>query len=176
MSGEWTGTSTPYLGSGQGDVWKQEAAAQGRKGSQRIVFAGETPASAETAGALGVPVDTMVVARQRLILSDDEPVELAVSYWPLAVAGGTLLARPGKIRGGAVTFLAECGYTPTSVEEQVYTRPATAEERDVLHLEPSEWVLVLVRSISGDDGRPYEAAVNVSPGRVGRLNYSMKVA
>ena len=171
----WTGSSTPYLEEGQGDVWRDEAATQGRKGSQRITWAGELEPPKAVMSALGLPPDSHAISRQRLILLDDQPVELANSYWPMEIAQNTDLAQPKKIRGGAVTLLAGLGHRPSSVDEVVHTRPPTDEERRTLQLADTEWVLVLTRTITGEDGRPYEAAVNVSPGRVGRLNYSMKV-
>lgn len=75
-----------------------------------------------------------------------------------------------------MTLLAELGCTPGTVDEDVQTRPATPEEAEALKLpDSSHWVLVLTRTISTPDGRPYEVSVMVSPGRVGRLHYSMKV-
>lgn len=172
----WTGSSTPYLGSEQGDAWRQEAAALGRFGTQRITWAGETEASEEVSAALDLPPGSSVIGRQRLILLDEQPIELAYSYWPTDLARDTDLAQPRKIRGGAVSLLADLGYQPASVDEQIRTRPPTAEEIRALVLsDPREWVLTLTRTITNDDGRPYEASIMVSPGRIGRLNYSMKV-
>lgn len=175
-SAQWTGSSTPYLDSGQGDVWQQEAAGLGRSGTQRITWAGETEAPEEIRAALGLPAGSGVIARQRLVLLDGQPIELANSYWPIDVAGGTDLAQPRKIRGGAVSLLANLGYRPASVDEQIQTRPPTDEEIHALALDDThEWVLTLTRIITGNDGRPYEASVMVNPGRIGRLTYSMKV-
>jgi DNA-binding GntR family transcriptional regulator len=172
----WTGSSTPYIESGHGDAWGKEAAGQGRKGTQRILKAEEGPAPLAIASALGTPAGSPVILRQRLILLDDSPIELAHSYWSASVASGTALAATGRIRGGAVSLLAELGYSPGSVTEDVYTRPPTKEEAEALQLtDNSEWVLTLTRTISTPDGHPYEVSVMVSPGRIGRLHYSMKV-
>ncbi|MGW1171668.1 GntR family transcriptional regulator [Streptomyces sp. NPDC002550] len=172
----WTGTSTPYIESGHGDAWGKEAAGQGRRGTQQILKADEVPAPQEVADSLGLPTGATIVMRQRLILLDDRPIELANSYWPAAIAAGTPLAGAGKIRGGAVSLLAELGYEPDTVTEDVHTRPPTREEAEALQLADNhEWVLVLTRTISTADGRPYEVSVMVSPGRIGRLHYSMKV-
>jgi DNA-binding GntR family transcriptional regulator len=172
----WKGSSTPYLSDGQGDVWQQEAAALGRSGTQRITWAGETEAPEEIRAALGLAAGSGVIARQRLILLDEQPIELANSYWPSNVAGGTNLAQPRKIRGGAVSLLADLGYRPASVDEQIRTRPPTEEEMRALELtDAHEWVLTLTRVIANDHGRPYEVSVMVNPGRIGRLHYSMKV-
>lgn len=172
----WTGSSTPYIESGQGDAWGKEAAQQGRSGTQRILSAGLEPAPLAVAAALEQQPGTPLVARQRLILLDEQPVEVARSYWPADVAADTALARTGKIRGGAVALLAALGFEPGAVTEDVQTRPPTREEAEALQLaDNSEWVLTLTRTITTPDGRPYEVSVMVSPGRVGRLHYSMEV-
>ncbi|WPO74003.1 UTRA domain-containing protein [Streptomyces sp. KN37] len=173
----WSGSSTPYIESGKGDAWGKEAAAKGRSGTQRILGAGTQPAPHAVADALGIEHGTPVVARQRLILLDGQPIEYANSYWPTPIAAGTPLAATGKIRGGAVTLLAELGYRPGTVNEDVQTRPPTREEAEALQLEDSsEWVLTLTRTITTSDGQPYEVSVMVNPGRIGRLHYSMEVA
>jgi GntR family transcriptional regulator len=81
----------PYLTpreKGQGDAWSADAAAQGRRGSQRIAHAGEVPAPTEVARLLGVPEREPVVVRRRLILLDDEPNELTDTYYPVGIARG----------------------------------------------------------------------------------------
>lgn len=172
----WTGASTPYIESNQGDVWGKEAAEQGRTGTQRILDAGKQPAPRGIAEALGLQSGAPVVSRARLILLDGQPAEVAHSYWPASIADGTPLAHAEKIRGGAVSLLADLGYRPGLVSEVVQTRPPTKEEAKVLQLtDNSEWILVLTRTISSPDGHPYEVSVMVSPGRIGRLHYSMKV-
>lgn len=171
----WVGSSTPYLAANQGDAWRQEAATRGRSGSQRIAFTGEATPPEDIASQLRLPSGEPAVMRRRLILLDDRPIEIADSFWPTHVARGTALAAPGKIRGGAVTLLAEMGYTPAAVEEEITTRPPTPDERDALELEDGEWVLVLNRWITARDGNPYEASVMVTPGRIGRHHYAMKV-
>lgn len=172
----WIGSSTPYIESGHGDAWGKEAAGQGRKGTQRILSAKESPAPHAIATALDMPPGSPVVLRQRLILLDERPIELALSYWPTAIAAGTPLAATGRIRGGAVSLLAELGYSPGLVNEDVHTRPPTKEEAEVLQLtDNTEWVLTLTRTISTPAGQPYEVSVMVNPGRIGRLHYSMKV-
>jgi DNA-binding GntR family transcriptional regulator len=172
----WIGSSTPYIESGKGDAWGKEAAERGRKGTQRILEAGLESAPLTVAESLAIAPGSPVVSRKRVILLDDHPIEFAQSYWPAEIAEGTGLGQTGKIRGGAVTLLAELGYTPGAVDEDIQTRPPTQEEAKALELsDNSEWVLTLTRTITTPDGRPYEVSVMVSPGRIGRLHYSMKV-
>jgi GntR family transcriptional regulator len=172
---QWTGSSVPYLQSGQGDVWGKEAAAQGRTGTQRILRAEESPASREVADHLGLAAGTPIVTRQRLIELDGRPIELASSHWPASLATGSPLAQTGRIRGGTVSLLASMGYHPEVTQEYVTTRPPTREEAEALQLADNrEWILCLTRVITSS-GHPYEVSVMVSPGRIGRLHYSMKV-
>ncbi|AWT47533.1 UTRA domain-containing protein [Streptomyces actuosus] len=139
-------------------------------------MAEEMAPSRAIADALDLPSGEAAVMRQRLILLDGRPIELAASYWPAAFASGTPLASTGRIRGGAVSLLAELGYRPGTVTEDIHTRPPTREEAEALQLtDNSEWVLVLTRTISTANGQPYEVSVMISPGRIGRLHYSMKV-
>jgi DNA-binding GntR family transcriptional regulator len=173
----WTGASERYIRPNQGDAWSKEAASQGRVGTQRILFAGETTAPDEITDALDVRSGQLVILRRRLILLDETPVELADSYWPSAVAAGTALASPGKVKGGTPALLADRGYEPAEVAEKVRTRPGSAEELRTLAIEDStEWVLTLHRTIKDRSAQPYEVFVSVAPGRIGQLNYSMKVS
>ena len=174
---QWTGASAPYIRPNQGDAWGKEAASRGRAGVQQILFAGEVAAPVEVAATLGLRSDQTVILRRRLILLDKIPVEIADSYWPLHVAGGTALASPGKVKGGAPSLLADLGFRPASVTENVHTRPAEPAERETLAMpDASEWVLTLRRTITDESDRPYEVFVSVAPGRIGQLNYSMKVS
>jgi GntR family transcriptional regulator len=172
--GRWVGSSSLYLRPG-GDAWKQEAATQGGAGSQRITYAGETIPPSDVAAALRTPGGEPVVMRRRIVLLDEQPVEIADSYWPRDIAADTALTEAGRIRGGAVALLAELGWTPNEVAEAVTTRPPLQGEMEALELNAEEWVLVLTRVITNDEGRPYEATVMVAPGSTRQLNYSMKV-
>jgi len=174
MGGQWVGESTPYL-TPNGDTWGREAAAQGGRGTQRITFVGEVQPDAGVAELLGLePTDTTVM-RRRLILLNEKPVEIADSYWPAAISAGTALASEGKIPGGAVKALADLGYVPAAVTEEVSTRPARDEECSLLALDASQWVLVLTRTITDASNRVYEVSRMVTPGRAKRLRYAMRV-
>lgn len=175
---KWLSVSLPYVlprPPGGGDAWADDAARQGGRGSQRLLEVTEVPALDDVAEALGVAPGDPVVLRRRLILLDDRPVELADSYYPVSIARGTPLAEARKIRGGAVTLLAELGYRPGQVREDVHTRVPDAAEREALRLEQGEWVLCLTRLLSTSAGMPVEASMMrmVPHGR--RLRYELSV-
>jgi DNA-binding GntR family transcriptional regulator len=122
---------------------------------------------------LGVPSGELVVLRRRLMLLDEQPVEITDSYYPHWLAAGTALAEPRKIRGGAVTLLAELGHSPQRVREDVEARTASAEERDLLALGGESPVLVLYRLVLSD--RPVELSVMTMVAANRRLRYELTV-
>jgi DNA-binding GntR family transcriptional regulator len=182
VTGEaWVSTSAPYLaprGAGQADAWSEETAARGRRGTQRVLEAGETAAPAEVAALLGLAGGEPVVVRRRLILLDGEPVELTDTYYPRAIAAGTRLAEPAKIPGGAVTLLAALGHAPATVREEVHARLATPAERDALALGPGDGphpVLCLARVTADATGTAYQADLTVFRADRQRLRYELDV-
>ncbi|MEU5582941.1 UTRA domain-containing protein [Streptomyces huasconensis] len=174
----WVSTSMPYLTpreKGQPDAWGDEAASRGGKGSQRIAHAGEVPAPEEVAALLGVAAGEPVVVRRRVIELDDVPCELTDTYYPVEIARGTRLAGTGKIRGGAVTLLAELGHVGVRVREDVTARMPTADEREALRLGGDEPVLRLNRVTLDGDDRPIQADLMVMPAHRQRLRYEIRI-
>ncbi|MFF5703432.1 UTRA domain-containing protein [Streptomyces sp. NPDC012794] len=177
-SNEWVSTSAPYIRprpKNAGDAWAAEAASQGSVGRQALTAAGREAAPSVIAEILGIAAGETVIARHRTIYADDVPVELAATYYPLAVAAGTALAEPRKIKGGAVTLLAELGYATARVREDITARMPTSEERMALELANDEPVLILARLSLDESGRPLQADLMVSPAKFRRLQYELKV-
>jgi GntR family transcriptional regulator len=175
--GTWVSTSSAYVvpqASGEADAWTKEAGASGRRGTQRVVHAGEAAAPEGVARGLGRPVGEPVVVRQRIILLDDRVVELTDTYYPADIARGSRLADPRKIPGGAVTLLHGFGYAPRQVREEVGARLADERERDVLGLSPGDPVLCLTR-ITRNEDRAFQMDVSVFPAAHQRLRYEMRI-
>ncbi|MER5209269.1 UTRA domain-containing protein [Streptomyces sp. NPDC002838] len=176
--GSWVSTSLPYLtprAKEQGDAWGAEAAAQGGRGTQRIVHAGEVPAPGDVAALFGISEGEAVVVRRRLILLDDQPNELTDTYYPTSVGRGTALARSAKIPGGAVTLLAELGYVGALVREDVTAGMPDEEERQALKTDPGEPVLRLTRLTLDRDDRPIQVDRMVMPALRQRLRYEIRI-
>ncbi|EMF51094.1 UTRA domain-containing protein [Streptomyces bottropensis] len=174
----WVSTSMPYLTpreKGQGDAWGADAAAQGRRGTQRILYAGEVAAPAEVARLLGSTEGEPVVVRRRLILLDDRPNELTDTYYPAGIARGTALAGTARIPGGAVTLLARLGHIGALVREDVTADNPDDEERATLRTAPDEPVLRLTRVTFDRDDRPIQVDRMVMPARSQRLRYEIAV-
>jgi DNA-binding GntR family transcriptional regulator len=171
--GPWTSVSMPYVSGLPGDTWGAEAAAHGGTGGQRLLGVDEVDAPEAVADALGQDPGQPMIVRRRLILFDEQPVELVDSYYPASIARGTRLADSRKIPGGAVALLATLGHPPRHVREDVSARFATLHETRTLQLSDPSCVLVLVRVITTDDALPVEVSVMtmVADGR--RLRYEL---
>ncbi|TDB71002.1 UTRA domain-containing protein [Micromonospora sp. KC721] len=174
----WVSVSMPYVcprSSGEAEAWAEEAASQGGVGTQVLREVTEVAASPEVAERLRIALDTPVVVRRRLMLLDGRPVELTDSCYPASLARGTALGEARKIRGGAVSLLADLGYRPGRVSEDVYTRQPTDAERSALHLTDRDWVLGLTRILSTAEGMPIELSVMTMVPQGRRLRYELTV-
>jgi GntR family transcriptional regulator len=174
----WVSTSLSYVGSrpvGSADAWSEEAAAQGGVGSQRLREVADVIPPPAVAAGLGQGPEATAVVRRRVIMLDGRPVELADSYYPLAVARGTRLAEARKIRGGSPTLLTSLGYPLADVVEDVSARPPSGDETRELELAEGEWVMVLFRVASTGEGQPVEVTVMTMRARDRHLSYRLSV-
>ncbi|GAB1643967.1 hypothetical protein KRMM14A1259_43900 [Krasilnikovia sp. MM14-A1259] len=169
-------TSDPYVSPGNGNAWSADAAALGKVGGQRLLDVAVTADVPEAVrAALGLDAADEVVRRRRLMLLDDRPVEIATSFYPASIAADTDLARPGKIRGGAVAALAALGHAPAEVFEQITARHPEVDEAEILGTDVHEPILVLTRTNVDALGMPVEHAVNCMVARLnGPLSYRMR--
>ncbi|GAB1688496.1 UTRA domain-containing protein [Krasilnikovia sp. M28-CT-15] len=169
-------TSDQYIRASTGNAWSADAAVRGKSGSQRLLEVSVTADVPDSVrAALRLRDSDHTVRRCRLMLLDDRPVEIAASYYPASIAADTDLARPGKIRGGAVAALAALGHAPVDVFEQIIARHPEADEAELLEVEWHEPVLVLTRTNVDAGGRAVEHAVNCMVARLcGPVSYRMR--
>ncbi|AXI71994.1 GntR family transcriptional regulator [Streptomyces cavourensis] len=174
--GEMVSASARYLApSAPGDAWEAEAAAAGRRGTQKVVRAGEVAAPDRVADLLGLERGGQVVERRRIMYLDGEPCELTHTYYPVGIARGTGLAGTAKIRGGAVRLLAELGHVGVRAQEDVVARMPSGSERAALSLKDGEPVLELTRLTLDAADRPIQADVMAMPPRGQRLRYEIRI-
>ncbi|WP_069751624.1 GntR family transcriptional regulator [Streptomyces sp. EN16] len=176
MKKNWSSTSLPYVlpkSAGQADTWSDDTS--GQQTSQHLIEVAEVAPPARIASALSLQQGERAVVRRRLMKRGNRPVELTDSYYPLAIAAGTALADKRKIKGGAPTLLAELGYRPRHVVEEVESREPSASEISSLQLEPGEPVLILCRLTTSQDGNPMEASL-MTMRRGAILRYEIEVA
>lgn len=158
MAGQtWESESEQYLAprdKGRGDAWTDSGGEHEHR--QELAYAGPDTPPRNVAEALRV--DSAVV-RRRIMYVDDRPVELTDSYYPATIAAGTPLAEPRKIKGGAVTLLAEMGHTIHDVVEEIAAGAATTEQAKALRITEGQPVLTLTRVSTDACGHTLEVSV-----------------
>lgn len=130
------------------------------------------PAPDAVAPVLGVGAGTDVVVRTRRFEVDGRAVQVATSYLPVDLAGGTRIEEFDVGAGGVYARLAELDAGPVEFEESVTARRPTAEEIRELALPPvGVHVFEVVRHAYAADGRCVEVNRMVMDASVYELRY-----
>lgn len=119
------------------------------------------------AAAYGLPEGTGVYARARLVKEGDRPTHTLTSYYLPEIVEGTRLVdpTPGPAgRGGGFRVLYDAGYEIDHMTEELFARPATADEAALLQLPSGEWVVELHRSTYTAEDTLVEFAIGVHAG------------
>ncbi|SDD58550.1 GntR family transcriptional regulator [Actinokineospora iranica] len=111
------------------------------------------------------------IVRTRLLLHDDQPVELSASYYPAEIAEGTSLVKAAKIRGGAPQVLADLGFPQRTFVDRISARPPTVEEVETLDLPDGTPVIRQLRVIYSHNEQPVEASVLIKGAHLYELLY-----
>ncbi len=120
----------------------QDADTGSRPRAVDIVVA-EEPASGDVAAALGVNPGQPVLTRSRRFTVEGRPVQLATSFLPLDIVGGTRVAYTDAGPGGTYARLAEFGHEPVRFTERLTARAPYPDEVDRLELGSSVGALVI---------------------------------
>jgi GntR family transcriptional regulator len=154
--------------------WITAATQRRQTGSSELLEVGQQPAPARVAAAFGLASGDPVIMRKQLLLLDGEPAELVRNYYPLAIARGTPLERPKKIRGGSPVVFAGLGLLPARAVDHVLPRLATVEEFIALRLPEDVPVLRQFRVVYTAAGQPIEATVMIKAGQRYEVEYELK--
>ncbi|MFD0883085.1 GntR family transcriptional regulator [Streptosporangium algeriense] len=139
----------------------------------KMLAVAEVEAPADVAAALG---EERAVLRHRLMLHQDEPVELTWSYYRASLAEGTPLAGRRRIQGGAPRVLRELGYPEREFVDRLSVRPPTTEEAEALDIPQGVPVLRQFRTVYSANERPVEVSVIIKPGHLYELSYRQSVS
>ncbi|MDX3006752.1 GntR family transcriptional regulator [Kribbella solani] len=113
-------------------------------------------ASVEHAAVLDVPPGSELLVRERLMLADGQPVQLATSRLSRDLTRGTQAEEMDTGPGGIYSRLEDAGYRPSRYTELVKTRMPTREETTALQLGTGVPVLVVQRIAYDSNDRPVE--------------------
>jgi GntR family transcriptional regulator len=119
----------------------------------------------EIADALGLPHgEVNCLARRRRLLASGIPVVLNASWFPLSIAGGTVLEEPGPvIVGGVKSALADLGYKQTRASERIRDRLPDEAEANALAISPERTVLDIFHVGRTADETAVEVTTTVTP-------------
>lgn len=128
----------------------REVDKQGREPGVRYIDVKQLAPPPEIAGALEVDEGEEVILREHILLSEERPVGLSDSYYPLWVARGTILMRNGRVEGGTHAYMRTKGHQLHEFLEELRFRLSTPYEREVLN---AEHVACTIRTLWDTDGR-----------------------
>ncbi|MFF9345325.1 GntR family transcriptional regulator [Streptomyces sp. NPDC014773] len=131
----------------------------------------------EVAAALGLHHSAKAVYRARAMkagrdMSDDGfPVQLATSWFPVEIAGGTKIEEEDTGQGGSKTVLAALGYAQRRITESIEVRLPTLAEAEALAIPEDRQVYELIHQAATAEGRVVEVAVHIMPATIWRFSY-----
>ena len=139
-----------------------------------LIEVGPVVPPAEIAEVLGLGESHECVIRHRHMIADDTPIQIAVSYIPMKIAGSPDIAMPDTGPSGIYARLAERGFGPVRFTEDIEVRAATPDEAKFLRIPKGQPVFVVLRTAFDAQGRPVETCANILSAAQWRLSYSWR--
>ena len=126
----------------------------GRRPGRALVGMRTGPVDPSTAAVLGLDADDPVIALERVLLADDEPVGLEETMLPAARFPD--LVHDFDPSTSLYAYLAGIGTVFARASEQIETVLADPREADLLDVNPATPMLLLHRTSHDAQGRPVE--------------------
>jgi GntR family transcriptional regulator len=166
--------SIPPHGMGTGSSFDEQVRKQGREPSAPLLRAEMISPPTRAAAYLDLAPGEQVLVRERHMLADGQPIQLAAAYYPASIAGGPELAYPDAGPATIYQRLAKRGHRVTRVDETIAARRAAPDEAEALGITTSHLVLEVLRLAQDDSGRVREVTFNVFPADSWRLDYQWR--
>jgi GntR family transcriptional regulator len=149
--------------SGPHGPWETACAAQGLNGEMRTFKVERVPAADDIAAALGVPVGSELVHRQRHALLNGHPVQIQHAWYPAGLVEGTPLAGEDKVVGGVLRVLLAAGFAVRPFTERITAALPTPEQAAELQAGTSVPLLRIERVLRDSQGRGLELLRVLAP-------------
>jgi GntR family transcriptional regulator len=146
---------------------------EGRKPDVQVLFVGPDKANSEAAGWLGVRTGAKVLRRSRRYLAAGQPMELATSWVPWALAEGTAMTQENAGPGGIYARIEEQGRELARFTEEVHARMPTPDEARALSLPVGTPVFRLIRVAYDTNDKAVEACDTIMAADRYVLNYEL---
>lgn len=130
--------------------------AQGQSGApdRRLLFAGPSPAPPVAAARMGVDAGTELLSRRRLMLVDGTPLRIATSWFLPDAPEAKELSAGTFLKGGLQEMFDRHGRVFGRAEETLIARLPSGEEAALLHIDPADPVVEIVRTSFDQDLKP----------------------
>ncbi len=113
---------------------------------------------------MGVGPGDDLLVRRRLMLVDEIPVRLAISYFPAGIPEAEELGGNSFLEGGLQELFDRHGRRFGAAEETLVARLPTAEESERLEMRPTEPVVEILRTSYDDRGTPVHTLQTICAG------------
>jgi GntR family transcriptional regulator len=139
----------------------------------QVLHVGNERPPSDAAKKLGLAEGETALLRRRLMLRDDEPVEIESSYYPESVVTGTALDKPLPHRdlATAPTVLAALGWQQHGLIDEIQVREPTTDELQTLELPDEIPVMRTLRTITDAEGTVLEVTVMITSGHLYAVRY-----
>lgn len=102
-------------------------------------------------------------------------IQLATSWFPIDVAGGTPIEQEDTGPGGSKNRLADLGFAQRRIRESIEVRFPTSEEAEALSIPEDRQVYELVHRASTAEDRVVEVAMHVMPANIWKFSYTWEL-
>lgn len=134
----------------------------------------------EVAQMFGLHHSAKALHRSRAMRAGRDPkdlgegfvVQLATSWFPIEIAGGTKIEEQDTGPGGSKDRLADLGYAQRRIRESIDVRAPTKEEAGALAIPDDRQVYELTHRAEAAEGRVVEVAMHVMPVTTWRFTYT----
>jgi GntR family transcriptional regulator len=147
---------------GQPFSWLTNAEAEGLAARIDVLGVTTVRPPADVQAAFGNQDEAVV--RSQLLFLNDRPAELVTAYYPTAIAVGTALVEPKRIKGGSPRLLTDLGHRPEQWVDDVTAALPTGEQVRLLRMVTREPLLRTLRTVATAGGRVVEVLEVLKPG------------
>jgi GntR family transcriptional regulator len=124
---------------------KAEAVALGLSSRQEILELAKVPAPDWVARWFGMNAGALVFKRSRCEWVNEQPIQVADSYYRPEIVEGTAIVEPSTGPGGSYARLEERGHLLTRFREEIRTRMPNPDEVRALRLPPGTPIVTVLR-------------------------------
>jgi GntR family transcriptional regulator len=122
------------------------------------------------------PGTSEVIRRENWYFADDEPVQLGVTYIPVAIVADSVLASEKTLGPGSIyARFEDLGYPIARIREEVSARMPNSDEAARLAVPPGVPIIEVLHTGYDPEDRPFEVTRFTLRGDLNGLDYEMPI-